>query len=431
MLLSRSAQAYVSLVLAAAAAAGCGSSEEPTSPGNGAGGLGGTAGSSGGSAGGGGTAGTAAGGSGGSAATGGSCGALGCVTTNVQLLASNAIHADYSQSGDELLIDALGSDAFYDVIRIDSAGQVLSQLTHQQPGIYQRHNGWPAWHPKQSHVVFQSEEPQHYLDSVKSLGMPGLGLFNNLWAVKLDGTAPTQLTNIPIKQTQFDGLEVHATVHPVFSHDGSKLMWTERYTGGETNDWGAWQVHIADFSIDASGMASLGATDVLVRGKDICADCNYVIGMGFSPDDKEVLLAGNLGGQHPYGMDLYRFSRQDKKLVPLLDSPLSWEEGSCWSPDGQAIVYMSNKDSPYTLDFSKDWTTQTVTRELYVMRADGTDSQRLTGFNTPGTPEYAAFGKGKPITVGKCVFRPDGKQIVTLVTVDAQIHLVKIDLLLN
>ena len=167
----------------------------------------------------------------------------------IRLLQQNAIHGYFHPGGNELVIDALGADVFYDVASIDLAGNTLREYTAGAAGIHQRHNGWPTWSRDGQYVVFQRQEAQHYLDGVPALGMPGLGLFNNLWATGADGSAPTQLTDIPIKLTQSDGIPVQGVVHPVFSHDGSTLMWTERYDRGGTNDWGLWRVRMARFVV--------------------------------------------------------------------------------------------------------------------------------------------------------------------------------------
>ncbi len=42
--------------------------------------------------------------------------------------------------------------------------------------------------------------------------------------------------------------------------------------------------------------------EIVIRAEDICGNCNYVNTMGFSPDDNKLLLAGNLDGQHVFGM---------------------------------------------------------------------------------------------------------------------------------
>ncbi|KAB2853751.1 MAG: DUF5050 domain-containing protein, partial [Anaerolineae bacterium] len=60
--------------------------------------------------------------------------------------------------------------------------------------------------------------------------------------------------------------------------------------------------------------------------------------------------------------DIVRVNVQDNRVEPLTTSP-GFDWGARWSPDGQSIAFISNQED---------------NAEIYVMRVDGSDTQRLT-----------------------------------------------------
>lgn len=216
-----------------------------------------------------------------------------------------------------------------------------------------------------------------------------------------------QLTDIPIKQTLFEAIPAMATVNPHFSEDGSTVIWTERYAEGGHNNWGRWRVKAADFVVRAGSPGLENERVVFTPSRG-----NYVTYMG-AVEPQTWIFAGNLDGQHEYGMDLYTYDVRSGRLRNLLDTPLMWEEDASVSPGGK-IVYMTNIDSPYLLDFNADWVTQPLTREYYLMNADGTGRERLSYFNDPGAPEYL----GKKVLAVNSDFSPDGRYLAATVGVD-------------
>jgi len=343
-----------------------------------------------------------------------------CFVKEIRILQENAAHGEWSPSGDMIVFDKENADEYFDIYIMLPDGTITKSITENNPKINQRHNGWPAWDPSGNYIVFQSEEETHYMSDQKWLGYPGLGFFSNLWATTPDANQFWKLTDIKIKKTATDGIPIMGIVNPIFSHDGKKLMWTERYDEGGYLNWGKWQVKMADFAVkDGQPRLEPGGGQAILRAEDVCEKCNYVVAMAFSPDDKKLLIAGNLDGQHVYGMDQYLYDLSSENLANLQNTSINWEEGACWSPDGKKIIYPPDKGSPYKLNFNDpNWPVQPRTREYWIMNADGTNKRQLTYFNTPGSPEYVGIGKGRRVIVAECSFSPDGKKMVGIVGID-------------
>lgn len=136
--------------------------------------------------------------------------------------------------------------------------------------------------------------------------------------------------------------------------------------------------------------------------------------MGFLSAD-ELLLAGNLDGQHVYGMDQYAYDLKSGALRNLQHTPKLWEEGACITPDGARIVYMTNAYATTEFDFDDpDWVSQRMERDYAIMARDGSGQVRLTYLNDTDAPEYLGF----PAHVAACSISPDGRWIAATVGLD-------------
>ena len=332
----------------------------------------------------------------------------------VRVIHQHGARPRFSPDGQFIIFDRKNRDGFADLYISDLNGGNIRPLTERKKAVVQRNNGNGIFHPLGRFIVFISETEHQFQKHVKSLGDPGLGLYCNLWACDIEGKDFWQLTNIPIKKSLQDKTPVVGIVNPHFSHDGQRLVWTERYDRGGHHNWGKWRVKIADFVITDKRPMLQNIRELL------CAEafgpaCNYVTAMAFFPEDQQLLVAGNLDGQHEYGMDLYVFSLNTGKCVNLLHSPETWEEGSAISPDGKYLVYMSNVTSSNKLDFNDPkWTMQPREREYWIMRADGSRKERLTHFNDKAAPESV----GRRTIVAALDFSPDGQYLVGTLGVD-------------
>ncbi|HID07791.1 MAG TPA: hypothetical protein EYP10_11670, partial [Armatimonadetes bacterium] len=315
----------------------------------------------------------------------------------------------FSPDGKLIVFDRKNPDGFYDVYLMNLKGHIVRSLTDGRSDFLHRHNGNATIHPSGKFVVFLSEEEHHPWLELFWLGDPGLGLFCNLWATDLEGRRFWKLTNIPIKRDISDATPVFGVVNPLFSPDGEWLLWTERFGHGGHHNWGRWRVKRARWMLK-EGKPSLEGEEVLFvprRG-------NYVTAMGFL-DKSHLLIAGNLDGQHEYGMDQYVLDLATRRLTNLHNTPKFWEEDAAITPDGRHIIYMSNATSRYALNFDDpNWVAQPREREYWLMSADKGHRERLTYFNEPSAPEYL----GRRIIVAAADISPDGKWLVGTLGID-------------
>ncbi|OGL73339.1 hypothetical protein A3E39_00040 [Candidatus Uhrbacteria bacterium RIFCSPHIGHO2_12_FULL_60_25] len=313
----------------------------------------------------------------------------------------------FAPDGKSFAFDRKNKDGYYDVYISDLEGNIIQSVTEGKGGITQRNNGNPTFDSTGGYLIFISEENDHLLDNQKYLADPGVGLFSNLYAADLKNGQFWQLTNIPIKKTFTDRIPATATVNPHFSKDGKTLIWTERYAEGGNNNWGRWRLKAADFVIENR--------QPTVRNERVVftpTEGTYVTFMG-QLDSVHWVVSGNLDGQHEYGMDQYVLNITTKKYTNLTNTSEYWEEDSSITPSGR-IIYMSNADSRYEFDFSKNWVSQPTERDYYSMNADGSDKQRLTYFNQEGAPEYLGY---RVLAVAADV-SPDGKYLVSTLGYD-------------
>ncbi len=324
---------------------------------------------------------------------------------NIQLILGAGARPKYSPAGTRLVFDRRNFDGYYDLYLSDTNGQIIASLT-QNRAINQRHNGNGIYEPTPNYIIFISEVQEHFLDFLSPFGPvpftePGVGVFNNLWAT--DGQSFWQLTDIPIMQTIGSGPAM-GSVNPRFSADGTTLIWTERYEKGGNHNWGRWRLKAGDLGTGPSG-------PVLENQRIILEPTlgNYVTAMDFLTPTV-LLVAGNLDGQHEFGMDLYRLDLLTGATQNLTNSPEYWEEGSCVAPSGK-IVYMTNRDSQFIVDFDQNWVGQPVERDYWIMDPDGSNKERLTFFNDPSAAEYTDW---RSLTI-VCDISPDGMTIAATI----------------
>ncbi len=326
----------------------------------------------------------------------------------MQIIQPQGARPRFSPTSNHIVFDRKNTDGYYDLYISDLKGNIINSLTDGKTGITQRNNGNGVFDPTGRYVVFVSEEASHFGEKSKYYGDPGVGLFSNLWAADILGEHFWKLSNVPVKQKLSDGIPAYAVVNPHFSIDGKLLIWSERYAEGGHNNWGKWRVLGADFVIENNAPHLENARTLFEPSVG-----NYVTFMGELPSG-DWILAGNLDGQHEYGMDQYRYDPQSKDLVNLQNTPLLWEEDASVSP-GSTIVYMTNADSPFAYDFDNpNWPSQPMEREYYRMDADGRHKQRLTFFNDTTAPEYT----GKRVIVAASDFSPDGRYLAGTIGVN-------------
>jgi len=128
----------------------------------------------------------------------------------------------------------------------------------------------------------------------------------------------------------------------------------------------------------------------------------------WSPDRSQILFASTLHGGGQADEEVYVMDADGSNVRRLTNTPgdstSSW--AADWSPDGQKIVFTSNRDGS-TLGWDG--------YDLYVMNADGSNVQRLTrepGFDASPAwspdGEHIAFRSDRKSTDGIWLIASDG-----------------------
>jgi TolB protein len=202
---------------------------------------------------------------------------------------------------------------------------------------------YPSWAPDGVHIAAQR------------------GVFGprDIVVFKADGTGWTNLTNTP---DQSEG-------QPAWSPDGTRIAFVSVPSG---------DIYPTIFvmNADGSGVTSLGA-----RGES----------PSWSSDGTKLLYTHAIpypgSGQTIHVMDA---DGGNDRLVVTLDS--NFDPLPVFSPDGQWIAYQAGVIG--------------VNADVYVMRADGTGSVRLTEGGPPyvwnGEPDWQAAGPPVPAAKGDC-----------------------------
>lgn len=257
-----------------------------------------------------------------------------------------------------------------------------------------RHAGVPAWSSDGNYILFSAEKESHgFLDGkVPSPALePGWGINHDLWVMKVDLNKESPVIG-KWKIVEVDIGE--GILHPHFSKDGEKIVWSEimtfndndpytweqamiAYENGNlskvTMKWGLqdWRLRIANFSKD-QGVPQLDNIETLPRLPDIKI---FHEAHGFSPDGSKIIFSSNdkRDDYHWFGFDIYTYDLNTKKLEQLTDSSEIWDEHAHYSSNGRII-----------------WTPNTgfeigsYRREYWIMDEDGSNktvSQRVIPVN--------------------------------------------------
>jgi Tol biopolymer transport system component len=230
-------------------------------------------------------------------------------------------------------------------------------------------NDGVRWRPTGDALIFISDRDHPY-----ATGNAGGGFGQELYAMLPDGSQPTRLTHSGAWATNY---------HVNWSPDGMHVVW------GSTQAY-AWDVMVADFVSDASGMR-LEATRRLVH------DTTWWETHGFTADNKYVITTNTRAGFQT--TDLYAIDISNPANRTRLTTAIPWDEHAHLSPDGREISWISGRFHPAsvlrlnggalapTFDFL--WIVPGIffeflnppagyTTELTLMDADGNNVHALT-----------------------------------------------------
>lgn len=324
------------------------------------------------------------------------------IVKSITVFKDNRGRAAWSPDESKIAFHKKETNGYYDVYIMDFDGSNERCLTCNNPQLPNKHIGQPSWHPSGNYIVFQAEQMQHFGGS--QLAHPGIGLHNDIWLMTSDGENFYQLTFLKTKKSLFDKTPITGILHPHFSHDGTKLAWTERIGGG--GRWGQWAIKVADF-VWKNNKPVLEN----VKTYQPAAQPFYVESDDFSSDDTSILISGNLmPGQNELGLDIYKMDLGTGKLEQLTNTMNEFDEMAKYSPDGKKIVWLSNTGYQAKGHTSFWWTWAKT--EFWIMNSDGTNKQKLTYFNTQD--EF----RGKRVIAAYISWHPNGKNLLGSIVVE-------------
>ena len=290
-----------------------------------------------------------------------------------------------------IAFDCKGSDGFYDlyIMNWDESHRIC--LTSETENVPQKHNGNPSWHPNGNYLVFQSVDPNleglppRYHEIEKVLTGPGAGVNNNLWITDKNGQQFWQLSHVNDK---------NGVLHPHFSHDGKKLLWSDMIDHTESPN-GKWVIRIGDITIyeDKAKLENI----VTLQPQNMM----FYETHGFSPDDQKILFSGSPSGYYQY-MDIYEYDLHSEEMLRLTGPDHEWDEHAHYSPDGKKIVWMSSRGIPQTIKQYQ------VNTDYWLMDRNGTNKKRLSYFNDPQSEHFIPGG----VASADCDWLNDGSKII-------------------
>ena len=329
------------------------------------------------------------------------------IAAGTGLLTSGAARPAWSTQGDWIAYDKRGPDGYSDLYIAKPDGSFDRCLTCEQIEFRKQHVGNAAWHPSGDYLVFQAERPHRYGgEPAPFLAVPGRNRSDSIWAISVRGRDLWKL---------LDRGEQGGRLHsPRFSYEGNRITWSERLaSGGGT--WGDWVVRVGDFRI-GRGVPRITHVSTL----EPAAQKAFYETQGFTPDDRHVLLAGNLiEGQPIDGLDIYAVNIESRDVRQLTKSVSRWERFPLIAPDGKTMVWSASETMrrpPRPL--AREDRSGVVALDLWIGAMDGSWSRRLTGFNDPLSEEYSGA-----VMVGPSTWSPSGDQLlITITPIDTPEH---------
>lgn len=306
-------------------------------------------------------------------------------TITIKTFRATGLGCEWDHSGsNRILYDMKGKDKYYDLYTCLPDGTRDTCITCNSTFLPNKHISNAGWHPSGKWMTAVVERAKHPGTSWESL--PGIGGWCDIWLIRTDGKKGYKIVDMPQDAD-------HGIICPRFSHDGKKLVWTERKKNISILDpkrhFGFWVIKVADFSWSTDSIPQLGKVKVIEPQGDGFYEC-----YGFSPDDKQLIFCSSMGEKSAWTQQIYTIDTSGANLKKLTNT--NYNEHSVFSPDGKKIVWMTNDGNK---NKGTDW---------WIMNADGTEKKRLSFFNDPKSPYYEKHAR----YCGLVSFSPDGKKFI-------------------
>jgi Tol biopolymer transport system component len=306
---------------------------------------------------------------------------------SLQLFRLQGEGVEWSPDGQWVVYDCKHLDGYYNIHVCRADGTDDRCLTTLDNGLPHRHAGSPAWRPGGRYIVFTAEKKVHKGGSIEAI--PGFGGRSDLWVMTADGSKAWQLTDTADERG--DGVLI-----PKFSHDGSKLAWTERVHAPNPLVpralFGDWSIKVADFILAPDGPRLANIRTYTPGGTA------FYEAYGFSPDDRKIIFDSDYESRGAFQSQIYTIDAATGAGIKRLTNGADYNEHASYSPDGRHIVWMTSRGNR---NHGTDW---------WIMNADGSNQRRLTRFNQPGSPDFA----GGVLAVYACLthWSPDGLRLL-------------------
>ena len=314
---------------------------------------------------------------------------------SINVITEEGGRVDWSDKLDLIAFDRIGDDGFTDVWTMKPDGSEQQCITCDVAALPGKHMGNPAWHPSGDYIVFQAEKAESQVAT--QFAAPGRGVNNDLWFITRDARSFSQLTDLPLGR---------AVLHPHFSSDGSKLLWSEMLKpppGGESLG-GEWRINLSDFVVEG-GQATLQNTQSLQPNGPVFYETH-----GFSSDGSKIIFTSTPESGRPvFAFDIYTVDIGSGQLANLTGTSDQWDEHAHYAPSGDRITWMSSSDCGCDPGRLADLRT-----DLWIMNADGSAKTRLTHFSDSAFPERL----GRKVLVGDAAWSADGSRLVAFLIVD-------------
>ena len=203
----------------------------------------------------------------------------------VKILTEDGGNVDWCHLNNKIAFDRLGPDKYFDVWTMDPDGSNQKCITCDNNKLPNKHIGNPAWHPSGEYLVIQAEKPNN-LKQYDNKAAPGAGILNDLYIVSQDGSQVWSLYKVSDQISK----DSQGVLHPHFSNNGKKLVWSERIRDNK-RAFGEWVIRMADFEMSNEG-PKLASIKTLTFGKR----SSFYETHTFSSDDSKLLFTGNQDG---------------------------------------------------------------------------------------------------------------------------------------